>query len=1038
MIEYFVKKRKITLLFFVMLVLVGAFGFFQLPKQEMPDVTIQNAMVTTIYAGASPQKVEQTVTKELEKRIKEVEGVKTISSTSGNGFSSILIESKNGVDPQTVWDNMRKKVQDAQADLPEGAEVPVVNDKLTSSFIGSYALVADSPTPLYKLNDLTTTWKDQLNTLSGVSSVKFNGLPDQEVRVQIDNQKLQQYHLSWGQVAQAIQSQIDRVPTGDIEYNGRTFQLIVRETQKAEELNQAILTRTQEGAPVYLRDVATTELAHAKTEYFAYVGGKPAITLSIGAEKGTDVPPMSEKVNAKLKELEKTLPEGVRLETLFAQKDQVDHIFEDLQRETILAIVAVILVCMLGLNLLTSAFVALAIPISVAIAIIFLPMFGITLNQISVVGLIIVLGILVDDAVVVNDNIERRLTELGESPKDAAIKGTKEVMLSILIATLATISAFAPLLFLPGNVGAFIKPIPAIVSLTMLASMIMSLTIIPIFREWYEKRRQTRRPQGKTKPAGLLGRQIQSLNKLYSQKLMPKVIKRPLLTAMAGLMLGTAAYGLVPFTSVELFPESEDPHVVLKIKMPIGTSVAETDQVVKDIAGWIKKQPETSKVVYSAGGTAPQLFSDINSSGGDIRYDETVGQVAVVGKKNIFDLDTTVNAWEKHVKRSYPEATVTMYIPRLGVPVGKPVAIRISGQNLNQLQNLAQKVKEQIATVEGTTGIMDDIGIERYALDLQVNKQAMDQYLVSYTDLTRTLLLLKEGAKVSQFDTGNDLVDIKLYLNHDNEEPSTLFQQLSVVNSAGAQIPLNQFVQIKPSFAIQQIKHYNMERTITVEADLNGRTASEAMVDVESKLAQMKFPEGYKWEVGGETSDQSTIFGDLGKLAIVVVLLILLLITMQFYSLSIPIIIMTTVYLAAAGGIIGIFLTGMPIGFMSIMGIIALAGIVVRNGIVLIEFIEDARHEGMELKEAVIQAAAARFRPILLTSLAAIVGMIPLALLGSLLFKPLAFTVIFGLLFSTLLTLFVVPSLYMIMAKFKMHRQLKKQQHTVITHDQPL
>ncbi|MGP0577577.1 efflux RND transporter permease subunit [Paenibacillus peoriae] len=1038
MIEYIVKKRKITLLFFVMLILVGIFGFFQLPQQEMPDVTIQNATVTTVYPGASPQKVEQTVTKELEKRIKEVEGVKTISSTSGNGFSSILIESKNGVDPQTVWDNMRKKVQDAQADLPQGAEVPVVNDKLTSSFIGSYALTADSSAPLYKLNDLTTTWKDQLNTISGVSSVKFNGLPDQEVRVHIDNQKLQQYQLSWGQVSQAIQSQIDRVPTGNIEYNGRTYQLIVRETEKADELNQVLLTRTKEGNPVYLRDVGTTELAHPNTEYFAYVEGKPAITLSIGAETGTDIPSMSEKVNTKLKELEKTLPAGVHFQTLFAQKDQVSHIFDDLKRETILAIAAVILVCMLGLNLLTSAFVALAIPISVSIAIIFLPMLGITLNQISVVGLIIVLGILVDDAVVVNDNIERRLTELGESPSVAAVKGTKEVMLSILVATLATISAFAPLLFLPGNVGAFIKPIPAIVSLTMLASMIMSLTIIPIFREWYEKRRQARHPQGKSKPAGLLGQQIHSLNKLYSQKLMPKVIQRPLLTAMVGLMLGTAAYGLVPFTSVELFPESEDPHVALNVKMPVGTSIAETDQVVKDLAGWVKKQPETSKVVYSAGGTAPQLFSDINSSGGNISYNETVGQIAVVGKENVFDLNTTVDAWEQHVKKSYPGVTVTMYVPRLGIPVGKPVSIRISGQDLNELQTLAQKAKEQIATVEGTTGIVDDIGIERYALELEVNKQAMDQYLVSYTDLTRTLLLLKEGAQVSQFDTGNSLVDIKMYLNHSDEEPSKLFQQLSVVNAAGKQIPLNQLVQIKPSFAIQQIKHYNMERTITVEADLNGRTASEAMVDVESKLAQMKFPEGYKWEVGGETSDQSTIFKDLGQLAIVVVLLILLLITMQFYSLSIPIIIMTTVYLAAAGGIIGIFLTGMPIGFMSIMGIIALAGIVVRNGIVLIEFIEDARHEGMELKEAVIQAAAARFRPILLTSLAAIVGMIPLALLGSLLFKPLAFTVIFGLLFSTLLTLFVVPSLYMIMAKYKMRRQLKRQQHTVITRDQPL
>ncbi|MDP4098612.1 efflux RND transporter permease subunit [Paenibacillus sp. P96] len=1028
MIAYFVKKRKITILFFLMAVLVGAFSFMQLPRQEMPDVVVRQAMVTTIYPGAAPQKVEQTVTKKLEQRIKEVKGVGDITSTSGNGFSSILVETEDNADPETVWDEMRKKVQDAQPDLPEDAEVPVINDNLASLFIGSYAIIADSRDSLYALNSLMTTWEDQLGALDGVSNVTISGLPEQEVRIDIDTQKLQQYHLPWGQVVQAVQGRMDLVPTGDVEYNDRTYQMIVKEASDPDQLNRLLFTRTESGSPVYLSDIGTVQLTHAEADYYAYATDKPAIRIALGAETGTDVGSMNERVNAKLAELKQTLPDDVQFVTLFAQQDNVDEIFADLSRETLMAIAAVILICTLGLNLLTSSFVALAIPVSVAIAMIFLPMLGVTLNQISVVGLIIVLGILVDDAVVVNDNIERRLTDLGETPAEAAVNGTKEVAISILTATLATISAFTPLLFLSGDVGVFIKPIPIVISLAMLASMLMSLAIIPIFREWYETRRLHKRKDRTTKPAGLLGRQIQSLTHLYSGKIMAKVVKRPLFTGLAGLLIGTAAYGLILFTPIELFPESEDPHMTMNVTMPVGTSLAETDRVVQEMAGWIQQQPETEKVAYAAGGGAPQLYSDL--TGGSPSEGDIYGQISVAGKEHIFDLDETPEAWSRYFEETYPGVTITERIPRLGIPVGKPVSVRISGTETEQLQALTQQVREAIASIDGTTGITDDMGIERYALELEVNQQAMDQYQVSHADLTQTLLLLNEGLDASLFDTGSELIDIKVYLNQDTTDPNVLFQQLSVTNTTGAQIPLSQLVEVKPSFTIQQIKHYNLERTVTVEADLEGRTAADAAGDVQTMLAAISFPEGYSWEIGGETSDQSEIFADLGTLSIIVVFLILVLITIQFYSITIPLIIMTTVYLAAAGGILGIFLTGMPVGFMSIMGIIALAGIVVRNGIVMIEFIEDARHQGIELEEAVIQATAARFRPILLTSLTAIVGMLPIALLGSLLFKPLAYAIIFGLLFSTLLTLFVVPSLYMLMAQYKLRRELRKETKT--------
>ncbi|RAK17161.1 multidrug efflux pump subunit AcrB [Anoxybacillus vitaminiphilus] len=1021
MIEYIVKKRKITLLFFTLIVIVGVLSFFQLPKQEMPDVIIRQAIVTTTYPGATPQKVEQTVTKKIEQKIKELQGIKEISSTSGNGISTIVVVADDNVDPKEKWDELRKKVQDAEAELPEGANQPNVNDNLTKAFIQSSVVYADSREDLYKLSDLMKSWKDQLRTVPRVADVTIKGIPEQEVRVDIDMQKMQQYHISWLQLMQAIQAENERVPIGDLDYNERKYQLVIKEAQNVEELNKIIISRTEEGFPIYLEDVGTATLTHAKPDYLAYYNGKPAITISVSAETGSDVPSVHKNVNKMLNKLEKSLPKEVHLKTIYAQKDRVDEMFHDLSVETLTAIAAVILVCTLGLNLITASAVALAIPISMAAGLLLLPSLGITLNQITVVGLIIVLGLLVDDAVVVNDNIERRLTSLGESPSVAAINGTKEVAISIITATLATIAAFAPLIFLKGNMGLFIKPIPTVITFSMLASMVMSLTIIPIFREWHETKR--RRDQRKDKPAGLLGKQLHALTHIYSRKIIPKVLQRPLFVGVLGLLIGTLAYGLIPFTPVQLFPGDDKPQFTIKVEMPVGTSLQETDRQVREIANWVQKQPGVKKVTAAAGGAAPQAFSSMGNLSGD---GPEVGQLSVVGEEGKMDIEKTPEEWAKKFKELYPGITVAPDLPQAGPPVGKPVSIRITGDDLEKLRSLSEQVKELVADVKGTYDIQDNLGIEQYALEFQVNKQAMDQNLVNYTDLSRTLRLISEGVTVSQFDTGKDLIDIKLYLKNENEDPAVLFQQLSVTNAKGEQIPLTQLAQIKPSFSLKQITHYNLVRTVTVEANVRGRTATEVMTEIKEKLNKMNFPDGYTWETGGETSDQAEVFADLGRLSIVVIFLILILITMQFYSLSIPLIIMTTVYLAASGALIGLFITRTPLGFMTVMGIISLAGIVVRNGIVLIEFIEEARREGMELKEAVIKATEARFRPILLTSLTAIVGLLPIAIRGDVLFKPMAMTIISGLVFSTILTLFVVPSLYTVLATYKNKRQQKK------------
>lgn len=1021
MIEYIVRKRKITLLFFTMVVLVGFMSFFQLPKQESPDIIVNMAIVTTIYPGASPEKVEQTVTKKLEEKINELQGLNYIASTSSLGVSSIMVETKGDVDPKQKWDELRKKVKDAEADLPADAKQPIINDDLNRTFVQSFAVTADTREELYSMRTMIKSWKDQLRTLPNVADVLVEGLPEQEVRIEVDTQKLSQYGITWGQVMMAVKKENEKIPLGDLTTDRRTYQLKLAENENVEELNQVIISRSKEGFPIYLKDIGSVEMTTETVKFNSYFNGKPAITLSVNAETGSDVPSLQKRLDEMMLTLDKSLPVWAERHSIYSQNERVDDLFSDLTREMIIAVFAVLLVCTLGLNLITSFVVALAIPISLAVGLLFLPSLGISLNMISIVSLIIVLGILVDDAVVVNDNIERRLSVLGERPLKAAVNGAKEVSISIITATLATIASFAPLMFLNGNVGQFIRPVPAIISLTMLASMIMSLTIIPIFRQWYEQRRKAG-VEGYRKPAGLLGKQLTQLTTWYAGRLMPRILKRPLLAGMVGVMIGTAAYGLIPLTPVELFPVDDRPQFLVDVRVPVGSSLEETDRVVTGVSDWILKQPAIETVAAYSGGSAPKMFGGDTAAGSGI----TAGQLVIRYNKKETTIENIIEPWAEEFKKMYPEATIIPKQLEAGPPVGKPVVIRIYGEDIETLRSLSAQVKDKVANLAGTSDVQDDFGVERHTLEFVVNKELMEQKLVNYTDLSQTIRLVSEGLTVSEFDTGSDLVDMKLFLQKGDEEPSLLFQRLSIANARGELIPLSQLAEVKPTFSTQSIPHRNLSRTVTITSDVKGRTATEVMAEITPMLSGMSLPEGYRFEIGGETSEQTDIFIDMGKLSILVVFLILILIAMQFYSLSIPVLVMSTVYLAVAGSLIGLFVTQTPLGFMTMMGVISLSGIVVRNGIVFIEFIEEARHAGVELKQAVIQAGEARLRPILLTSMTAVAGLMPLAISGDVLFKPLAVTIISGLLFSTLLTLIVVPAFYTVLTQRKIKKLSKK------------
>ncbi|MEI7026860.1 efflux RND transporter permease subunit [Paenibacillus sp. y28] len=1060
MIARLLRYRKITLLFFLMAVLVGSFSFLMLKQRENPEIAVTTAIVQTIYPGASPEKVEQLVTKPLEEKIKEMNHISVLSSTSAANVSIITVELEPGVDNEASWDKLRQKVQLAQADLPAEAHQPEVNDDLARIAAQIIHLVVDSADDLESLRPVSEQWKNQLRNVSGVSNVEVVGLPEQEIRVTLQMDKLEQYQLPWGTVMQALQAAHNRTPIGNINEDRRSVYLqLTGEWGSAEDISETIIYRTPgTGESVKLKDVAGVKLSEKKQEQHVYFEGKPAVDIVINAEKGQDVPSLQERIDVEVNQLQAQLSPDIHMESMFSQRESVKELFSELSRELLIGMIAVVIVCSLGLNLGTALIVSLAIPVSIAIGFIPVDALGIDLNQITVVSLVIVLGILVDDAIVVNDNIERR-QQLGDTPTVAALQGSRDVAISITTATIATAAAFFPLFFLKGNIGDFIRPIPIVISLTLFSSMIMSLTVIPIFREWIGNRKLARRNNhpaaaksggtvlsgnggqaegGATgakpdaahqeavtehKSPGFLGKPLERLAIFYERQI-HKFLARPILTGIISLVIGTSSFGLLPLLGVQYFPTADREEFLIDVKTPVGSTFAETDDAVLSIAAWVRDQPGVKSVSAYAGRTAPKFYYTENETTG-IR----TGQVFVHIDKKQVRSGELVKPWRQQLQAMYPDLEINPRELEQGPPVGAPIAIRISGPDLTVLRELSEQLQGTLSAIPGAVNVTDDIGIDMYTVDLELDRDKANYYGVLESDLSATVRLATEGVTASEFQLDDKLIDVTLYSVSESDMMQQALDRLTVPSQTGKLYPLSEFATLEPNRMINSISHRNLMRTVTVRSYTEDRLPDDIVKELNQQVSGWQLPAGYTMEFGGENEERNDAFIAIGQLSIIVMLLIYTIIAMQFYSLSIPILVLSTVYLAAGGALIGLYVTGAPIGFMALMGMVSLAGIVVRNGIVLVEFIEQAREHGLPLHEAIAQAGRARLRPILLTSATAVSGLTPMAIMGGSLWRPMAVTIIFGLIYSTVLTLIVVPSLYAKLAQWRDQRASRKGGH---------
>lgn len=1024
--SYILDRSKLFLFLFIVLSLVGVFVFLTLPQREIPETPPNLVLVSTIVPGAGPEEVETSITTPIEQALGSVDGIVSMQSVSANSASIITLEIEDGVDLDEAVSSMQQPVQQAARNFPDqtqGTSIEKIN--LTSPLV-SFMYYGDEE-ELANMEDAFTELSKEVEGVSGVAGTEIKGLSTQQILVELDSEALAENRMQPFEVIESLQQANQPLSLGTHDNGNEMISLTVRQEEGIEKLRQLQVG----AAAIPLEEVATIEKVDEETVDIVTYEGQQAISYTVFLKTGEDVPGVDEDVMAVMDRFNDDLPSGIESTLYESQAKNVNEIFTSLYVSLLIAIIVVLVVTTAGLTLYGALAVALTVVASIFIGLIPIPFMGVDLNQISVIGLIIAIGILVDDSIVVNDNIQRRY-KLGDSAKLGVINGVREVYPSIISSTLAIVVTFSPLLFLSGGNGAFIKALPSILITTIIASTVLSLTIVPMMQFLKTKRNPNKKI---TDTPGFLGKPLEKLALFYSKKLLPKVLKRPLVVGIGGLLLSTALLALAFFTPFEFFPAAEREEVTMDLRLVEGTTIEETtvflDELTEEL---INEEPGVYETAGFTGDGLPGLFaSSMDNTGAN-----TAQAAFRIDQEKISAADF-IAKWQPELRARYPEAEIFLETIVQGPPTGAPVTVTITGESIEDLTTMRDRLQERLLDV-GADVVTDNLGEPIPTLEYVPNNEALQDNGIALSTVTGQLQLLTQGLplyslyegqnpyqvvlKQSGIEAGQDIDLSEFSLPAASEAGTTD----GPPTEAGPQMPqfigLDELLTAEETTTIAQMPHLEGDRAITLRA-FGEVDDFEAKVLEVVEEERVDLPEGIGLSVGGENSDQQDFFTEIGILFAIVILLVYLVIAFQFRSFSLPFLVLLAVYLGISGAILGLFLTQTPLSFLGVMGIVSLTGIVVRNAVVLIDFVEARRISGdFDIKEAIIDSGYARLKPIILTSITTIVALVPVAVTGDPLFEALAITIIAGLAFSSFFTLLLVPALYLVFYRIRHRKEM--------------
>ena len=1026
-----VKKPVTTILVFVAVVIIGLFSLLKLPIDLYPDIDTNTIMVMTTYSGASSQDIEQNVTRPLENTLNSVEHLKHITSNSKENISIITLEFEYGYDIDVLTNSVRDKLDMVSSMLPDDAETPIIF-KFSTDMIPIVLLSAqanESLPGLYKILDENVA--NTLARVDGVGTVSISGAPKREIHIYLDPARLEAYDLTAESVIQLVAAENKNVPGGTFDMGSDTYSLRVQGEFKDPTEMRDLVVGSKDGAVVRLSDVARIDDSVEERAQETYNNGQRGAMIIVQKQSGANSVEISNKIKKILPDIQKKLPSDVKLDYIVDTSDNIRNTINSLVETVEYALLFVVIVVFFFLGRWrATVIIALTIPISLIASFIYLLATGNTLNIVSLSALSISIGMVVDDAIVVLENVTTHI-ERGSDPKQAAVHGTNEVAISVVASTLTLIAVFFPLTLVTGMTGVLFRQLGWMVTIMMVISTAAALSLTPMLCSQLLRLQPVK---GKlfTKFYGPIERFLDKLDDGF-QKLLGIVVKHRWITTAGALFIFFGSMQLTKFIGSEFFPTSDNSRLGITLELPVGSRVEIakdlTERIYKD---WTKKYPEIDKFNYTVGqASTDNTYASMQSNGSHIISMNITLKPIKERTKSL----TEVAALMREDLKKYPELDkyqVNVGGSRGGSMSGQStINYEIYGYDLEKTDSVAQRLKRILSSVKGTADIR--ISRDNYQPEYQVDfdRQKLAIYGLNLTTAANALRNRINGSTASYFREDGDEYDIKVMYDPEHRQSIEDIENILLFNAQGKGVRLKEVGTVVERFNPPTIERKDRERIITVSTVVQDRPMSDIIADAQPLIDKMEVPSGVSINLSGSYEDQQDSFRDLAMLAVLIIILVYIVMASQFESFTYPGIIMTSIMFAFSGVVLILWITGTNLNVMSMIGGIMLIGIVVKNGIVLIDYITLNRERGMSITKSVLHAGKSRMRPVLMTSLTTILGMVPMAVgtgEGAEMWRPMGVAVIGGLTFSTILTLLFVPTLYTIFAFNGVRRQRRKLQ----------
>jgi len=1013
-----VRRWQFTLVMFALLIALGLASFANIARSEDPSFPFPAADISVVWPGANPADMERLIVKPIEDAVNTLENVKKIQSSAFDGLAVVHTEFYYGGDPEKKQDEVIREFNRIRSSLPPDiTQVDIRKDSPGLVSIVQMALVSDTAS-WRELKEKAENLKDSFESVPGVRTAEIWAFPNPEVRVAIDLQRLARVGVSLDQVIRTIQGQNQNVPGGSVDVGLRRYNLRTSGSYTSLEQIADTVVGAGGGREVRVRDIAEVSWQTEEQTYTGRFNGKRAVFVTANQKDNTNIFKVRNGIYARLAEFERTLPADIRLERGFDQSQNVSNRLGQLGEDFAIAI-ALVLLTLLPLGLRAAGVVMISIPLSLAIGVALLYVAGFGLNQLSIAGFVLALGLLVDDSIVVVENIARYVRQ-GYGRMEAAIAATDQIYLAVLGCTATLVLAFLPLLFLPEGAGEFIRSLPAAILFTVLASLFVALTIIPFLASRMLRDNSPRAAASAGKVARLIGhfdvladkllqRVMQIIHNVYGPALR-WALARPKTTLLAALGLFLVIAATIPLIGFSLFPSADVPQFVIRVDAPDGASVEETDRALRFVEARLAEHPEVKRWYTHLGHGTPFVYYNYFSQG----RTANLGEVFV--ELRAFDPKRTPKLFEALRARfsDYAAARISLKQFQQGPPVDAPVAIRIVGPEIEGLRRIADQVEQVLKATPGTRDVNNPSRLLRTDLDLGVDTEKAGLLGVSALEVNRTVRLAVAGLAAGQFRASNgDEYDITLRLPMRERPSIEALDAIEVSTSNGRQIPLREISTPHFQSVTNSITRYNRERQVTVSANTRPDfNTARVTAEVVRHLGEIGLPPGYRFVIAGDAEAQQESFSGLLPAILVAVFGILAVLVLEFGSFRSTAIVAGVIPLGLTGALLALLATGYTLSFTSIIGMIALIGIEIKNSILLVDFTNQLRERGTPLDQAIQEAGEVRFLPILLTSATAIGGLTPLAVQGSALYSPLAIVIIGGLISSTLLARLVTPVMY--------------------------